>query len=98
MALGEHGPKNYQSDIDELLLEQSHDTEIFPESAGRKVEFTAGSANLWSEWAVVQDDTSGTPIKLSDRGTSNMHISAVNIEGLSVDDKRYMIEIAYGDS
>ncbi|GAH72608.1 unnamed protein product, partial [marine sediment metagenome] len=79
--LGGYGPKNYQRDINELLLEQAHDTKIFPEATDRKVEFTAGgSTNAWGTWAEVQDDTTPTPIKLSDRGTSNMHISAVNIE------------------
>lgn len=47
---------------------------------------------------MVQDDTPGNPKKLSDKATSNIHISAVNIEGLSDDDNRYMLEVAYGDS
>ena len=96
--LGGHGPKNYDAVLNELRLEQSHDTKIFPESSDRKIEFTAGGlTNAWSTWAVIEDDTPETPIKLSDRGTSSMHISAVSIEDLSDDDKRYMIEIAYGD-
>ena len=97
MALGEHGPKNYDAVLDELQLEQSHDTRIFPESTDRKVEFTAGgSTNAWGTWAVVEDDTPTTPVKLSDRGESNMHISAIAVEDLSDKDMRYMFEIAFG--
>ncbi|GAH81062.1 unnamed protein product [marine sediment metagenome] len=97
MALGEHGPKNYDAVFAELRLEQAHETRIFPEETDRIVEFTAGTpANSWSIWAEIEDDSTA-PKKLSDKGTSNMHLSASLIEDLSDGGVRYVIEIAYGD-
>ena len=100
MALGEHGQKNYDVVLNELQLEQSHTTQIFPESTELAVLFTAGGAtNAWSTWAEIEDDTPGTPVKFTSKAaTGALHICALQVEDLSNKDKRYMLEIAYGGS
>ena len=100
MTIGEHGSKDYETILDELQLEQSHTTRIFPESTELGIEFTAGTpANSWSAWAEIEDDTPVTPVKFSSKAaTEDLHICAIQIEALSDDDNRYMLEIAYGDA
>lgn len=96
--LGGYGPKNYDDVLDELMLEQAHETRIFPEFTDRGVEFTAGTpAHSWSAWAEIEDDTPVTTVKLSSKAIRNLHLSACLIEDLSATDVRYIIEIAYGD-
>lgn len=88
-----------EADLDELLLEISHDSQIYPDDTNRKVEFTAGGTeNTWSSWAEVEDDD--TPaVTLSSKFVSQEgHISGILIEDLSHDDKRYELCIAYGDA
>lgn len=98
MVLGEHGSKDYEVDIDNLLLEQAHETLIFPTASNRKVVFTAGTpANTWSAWAEIQDDDT-PPVTLSSLITSNIHVSALSIEDLSHKDKMYMVEISHGNA
>ncbi|MBA7653957.1 hypothetical protein ES703_61823 [subsurface metagenome] len=88
-----------QTEVDELVLEMSHDSELFPEDTDRKAEFTAGNlANTWSAWVEIQDDTAPTPITLSSRITQLTHISGFLIEDLSHKDKRYEFQIAHGDA
>jgi len=87
-----------QAEVDRLRLEMEHDSEIFPDSTARKVEFTAGTpADTWGDWAEVEDDTPVTPITLSSKITRETHVSGILIEDLSHKDKRYEMQIAWGD-
>lgn len=90
-------PPPTQAEVDELLLEISHDTEIFPEDTDEFITFTAGALdNEWSDWVEIED---GSGNKFSDRAVAgNMHLSAIIIESANVKDEVYMIEIAYGDA
>ena len=88
-----------QTDVDELILEMQHDSVLFPENTNRKVEFTAGNpANTWSAWAEIEDDTPVTPDTLSSKFTTQAHLSGLLVEDLSNKDKRYQLEVAYGDA
>ncbi len=87
-----------QVDIDQLRLEMEHDSDIFPDGTERKVEFTAGTpANTWSAWIEVEDDTPVTPITFSSKVIRETHVSGLLIEDISIKDKRYELEIAWGD-
>ncbi|MBA7676475.1 hypothetical protein ES703_84716 [subsurface metagenome] len=87
-------------DLSPLLLEIRHDSELFPEDTNRKVELTAGApANTWSDWAEIEDDTPVTPDTLSSKFATQLgHISGILIEDLSDKEKRYQLEVAYGDA
>lgn len=89
-----------KGDVDILVLEAQHDSDIFPDSTERKVELTAGNpANTWSAWIELVDDTPVTPITFSSKcATKSTHISGLLVEDLSDSDKRYQMEIAYGDA
>lgn len=97
-----------QTDLSEVLAdtallvrEQQHVTYLFPESTARKITLTAGgSDNTWGDWAEMYDDAPGNggPVSFSTKITDDAHITVVLIEDLSIKDKRYEIQIAYGDS
>jgi len=64
------------ADVDRLRLEMEHDSEIFPDSTARKVEFTAGTpADTWGDWVEVEDDTPVTPVTFSSKVTGETHVS-----------------------
>jgi len=75
---------------------QTHVTGLFPVSSANYVTFTAGGiANTFSAWTELVDDAAN---KLSDAFASTpAHITGVLMEDLSVKDKRFLFEIAYGD-
>ncbi|GAI11935.1 unnamed protein product, partial [marine sediment metagenome] len=86
------------AEVDRLRLEMEHDSEIFPDSTARAVEFTAGTpADTWSDWDEVEDDTPVTPITFSSKVIRETHITGILIEDLSNKDKRYEMQIAWGD-
>jgi len=83
--------------IDELILEIRHESELFPEDTDEVVTFTAGTpADAWGSWAEVVVDGNGDTFS-SKVATENGHISGILIEDLDTVDKRYLLEIAYGD-
>ena len=89
---------NRTTDSLEFLGEaQTHITSLFPASSANYVTFTAGGvANTHGAWAEIVDDAAN---KISDIFTTeDGHISGILIEDLSVKDKRYLFELAYGDS
>lgn len=87
-----------QADLDQLRLEMEHDSEVFPDSTARIIELTAGTpADTWSNWAEIEDDTPVTPVTFSSKVTEETHITGLLIEDLSDSDKRYELEIAWGD-
>ncbi|MBA7602859.1 hypothetical protein ES703_09955 [subsurface metagenome] len=85
------------ADIALLIREIQHESCIFPEDTDETVTFTAGGvANTFGTWVEVAVDVTGVTFssKLADK---NAHISAILIEDMSVKDKHYLLEIAYGD-
>ena len=82
--------------VDLLYLEAQHESEIFPENTNEVVTFTAGGTiNTFGSWVEIAVDGNGTTFS-SKVATENGHISGIMIEDLSVKDKRYLLEIAYG--
>lgn len=85
------------ADIALLIREIQHESSIFPEDTDESVTFTAGGvANDFSAWAELAVDVIGTTFS-SKVATENGHISAILIEDMSLKDKHYLLEIAYGD-
>lgn len=87
-----------ETDSLEFLGEtQTHVTSLFPVSSANFVTFTAGNVNnTFGVWAEIVDDAAN---KLSAAFVSNAgHIVGILLEDLSVKDKRYLFELAYGDS
>lgn len=80
----------------EIEDEQEHETYLYPDSTEKGCTLTAGGTNnTFSDWAEIDIDGDGET--LSSKITSNTHITAILLEDLSLKDKRYMLEIAYGD-
>lgn len=90
--------KELQTEVDDLILEMQHDSQLFPENTNRKVELAAGApANTWGAWAEIEDDDT-PPVTLSSKIICIVHLSGLLIEDLSTKDKRYELQIAYGDA
>ena len=86
-----------ETDSLEFLGEtQTHVTGLFPVSSANYVTFTAGNVNnTFGAWAEIADNAAN---KLSAAfATSYGHVTAILLEDLSVKDKRYLFELAYGD-
>jgi len=85
------------TDVDELILEATHLSLIFPESTNETVTFTAGGTNnVFGEWAEIVDNNAVT---LSSKAALlQMHISSVMVEDASVKDKMYVLEFGYGEA
>ena len=86
-----------ETDSLEFLGEaQTHVTSLFPVSSVNFVTFTAGNVNnTFGAWAEIVDDAAN---KLSAAFTTSQgHITGMLLEDLSVKDKRFLFEIAYGD-
>ena len=85
------------ADIALLVLEARHESGIFPEDTDEVVTFTAGTpANTFGPWAEIAVDGNGTTFS-SKVATETGHISGILVECLDTIDKRYLLEIAYGD-
>ncbi|MBA7651233.1 hypothetical protein ES703_59050 [subsurface metagenome] len=83
--------------VDYLYLDAQHESAIFPEVTDESVTFTAGDpANDFSAWAEIAVDVTGVTFS-SKVASEDGHISAILIEDMSVKDKHYLLEIAYGD-
>ena len=83
--------------LDRLLLEIQHESPIFPEDSDDVITFTAGGvADTFGTWAEIAVDVSGTTFS-SKIASVSAHISGILIEDLDTKDKRYLLEIAYGD-
>jgi len=86
-----------ETDSLEFLGEtQTHVSGLFPVSSANYVTFTAGGvANTFGAWAEIVDNAAN---KLSTPfATSHGHVTGLLLEDLSLKDKRYLFEIAYGD-
>jgi len=83
--------------VDWLYLDSQHESDIFPEDTDESVTFTAGGvANTFGAWAEIAVDVIGTTFS-SKVATKQGHISGILIEDMSLKDKHYLLEIAYGD-
>jgi len=84
--------------IKQIIVENCHETFIFPESTANVCTLTAhASPNTWSAWAEIADNQ-GTPDTLSSKFASVVgHLSGMLVEVTSVAGELYMVEIAYGD-
>ena len=83
--------------LDDLNLEAFHVSFFFPEDSNETITITAGGAiNTFGAWAEIVDNNAVT---FSSKIASNIgHISMIGVEDVSVTDKIYMLEIAYGDA
>jgi len=99
-TLGRDIIEELQTEVDELILEMSHDSEIFPDSTELVCTFTAGTpANTWGAWVEIVDNTPVTPITFSSKFAAEAgHLSGALIEDISHKDKRYEVCGAYGDA
>ena len=84
---------------DANLLENVHETKIFPASSGLTCTLTAGGTiNTFGAWAAILDNDSPAN-DFSDLSASiSTHISAVVVETNSVNSERYCLEVAYGEA
>lgn len=84
----------------EINWEWAHTSGIFPADTNLTCTFAAGgSTDTFGAWAEIEDNTSGTTLKLTAQAASaNLHLSALFIESTDTVDKMYMIEIGYGST
>ena len=83
--------------LDQLVEEFEHNSSIYPEDTDEVVTFAAGgTANTFGTWAEIDVDDDGDTFS-SKAATIAQHISGILIEDLDTVDKRYLLEIAYGD-
>lgn len=75
-----------------------HTSLIFPGDTDLTCTLTAlAAANTFSSWAEIEDDTGGTPLKLSALFASyDGHITSMLIENVSQANTVYILEISYG--
>ena len=75
-----------------------HTSSIFPENTNLICTLTAlDTANTYSAWAEIEDNTGGTTLKLSAAfATYPGHITVIQEEELSEIDTIYMLQIAWG--
>ncbi len=76
-----------------------HISYVFPDNTNLTCTLTAlNTANTFSAWAEIEDNTGGTTIKLSSKfATYGGHITDVREETLSEINTLYELELAYGD-
>ena len=87
-----------QSNVTALVVEASHDSEIYPDDTDRIVEFTAGTpANTWCAWTEVEDDDTPAVTLSSKFAAQEGHVSGILIEDLSHRDVRYQLCLGFGD-
>ncbi len=79
--------------LQDLILEASHEIEIYPALTVKTVSFTSGGADAFGAWAEITDSGAVT---LSSLATSDMYISGVIIESTDTVDKMYLLEISHG--
>lgn len=92
---------NYDRETDSLEFQgeaQTHQTSLFPANASDVCTFKAGATpNVFGDWAEIADSPSGNKLT-SAFATEEGHITGVLVEDLDTDDKRYLFEIAYGET
>ena len=78
-----------------LHIEAFHESLLFPEDSDETVTFTAGGTNhTFGAWAEIVDNN---PVTFSSKfATDDGHISSIMLVDASVNDKVYIMELAYG--
>ena len=96
MAQGTRGGDKL-NDLYDLAV---HETQIFPASSELECVLTAhATADVWSTWAEIEDDTGGTTVKLSAAfAACDGHITSMVTESANQDATIYMVEVAYGSA
>ena len=86
-----------RSTLEQIALELTHLSYIFPENSNETVTFTAGNvANTFGTWAEIVDNNA---VSLSSKFTAQEgHLSAILIESADTKDKVYILEIASGSA
>lgn len=81
--------------IEHIWLTQTHVSAVFPEDTDETVTVTApAGVNTFGAWAELVDDQA---VALSSKFADKPgHIVAIMVEECSVQDKRYLLELAYG--
>lgn len=81
----------------DIFAEMHHASMIFPEASDETITLTAGDpANTNGAWVEIVDNNAAT---LSSKFASNDgHIHSAQVETFSVEDKIYVLEIAWGDA
>lgn len=80
-----------------MIEESEHDSSIYPADTDDLVTFTAGgTANVFGAWAEI-DTVAGGDTFSSKVASVAQHVSGILVEDLDTADKRYTMEIAYGD-
>lgn len=84
--------------IENIYDALTHASYIFPSDTDLTCTLTAlATANTWSTWAEIEDNTGGTTLKLSGVFASNPgHITHLDIETLSEVNTIYMLQVSYG--
>ena len=86
------------ANVDTLIRESEHDSSVYPENTSQSVTLTAGGvANTFGSWVELDVDGNGDTFS-SKVALIGQHISGILVEDLSIKDKRYLLEIAYGDA
>lgn len=77
---------------------QTHQSSLFPGDSGNTCIFTAGATpNVFGSWAEIAASPSGN--KLTDVfALIEGHLVGLLVEDLDTDDKRYLFEVAYGET
>ena len=77
-----------------------HDTKIFPASSELACVLTAhATADVWSAWAEIVDDTAVTPVTLSASfAACDGHVTGMITESANQDSTIYMVEAAFGSA
>ena len=89
-----------ESKLRDILRALHHTSSVFPSDTNLTCTFTAlNTANTFSNWAEIEDNTGGTTLKLSAAFASKTgHITHILVETLSEADTIYEYEIGYGDT
>lgn len=83
--------------LDEILWALMHRTLVFPESTNETVTLTCAGANVWGAWTEIVDNNAVTfSSRISAAICDFAQITAVVVETCSVNDQRFMFEVAYG--
>ena len=92
---GQHELWDY---INEIYAALYHASYIFPSDTNLTCTLTAAeTANTWSSWAEIEDDTGGTTLKFSAAFASEEgHITELHVETLSEVNTVYMVQLSYG--
>ncbi|MBA7571934.1 hypothetical protein ES708_13704 [subsurface metagenome] len=95
--LAELDAANIPADVDELKLEASHESRLFPDLTADidlTCILTAGTGKAFGAWTELEDSSEN---KLSTiAASSGLHVSALRVRDTDETNVLYVIEIGYG--